>query len=163
MALSIEPSIYLEALIRDVTAAGGRIGLRTFATPQELLELDQPVIVNATGLGARALFGDSSVIPVKGQLTVLAPQPEVDYRVSARLARGVIVGMHPRSDGIVLGNLQDRGNWSLEPDEDVRQWMVESAITFFTAMKADAALQPGSCASAGHLPTPRPHGTLHFG
>jgi glycine/D-amino acid oxidase-like deaminating enzyme len=144
MALSIDPATYLEALIRDVTGAGGRITLRTFATPSDLLTLDQPLIVNTTGLGAAALFGDTSVVPVKGQLTLLAPQPEVGYRVSARLAGGVIVGMHPRSDAIVLGNLQDRGNWSLEPDEDVRQWMVDSAIAFFAAMKPAPALQPGS-------------------
>ena len=144
MALSIDPAIHLEALIREVTGAGGRITLRTFATPRDLMTLDEPVIVNATGLGAAALFGDPSVVPVKGQLTLLAPQPEVGYRVSARLARGVIVGMHPRRDGIVLGNLQDRGNWSLEPDEDVRQWMVDSAISFFAAMKPAAALHPVS-------------------
>ncbi len=144
MALAIDPAVYLETLIRDVTTAGGRITLRRFATPGDLMRLDQPVIVNATGLGAAALFGDASVVPVKGQLTLLAPQPEVGYRVSARLGRGLIVGMHPRSDGIVLGNLQDRGNWSLEPDEDVRQWMVDSAIAFFAAMKPTAADHPVS-------------------
>jgi hypothetical protein len=144
MALSIDPAIHLEALIGDVTGAGGRITLRTFATPRDLMTLDQPLIVNATGLGAAALFGDSSVVPVKGQLTLLAPQPEVGYRVSARLARGVIVGMHPRRDGIVLGNLQDRGNWSLAPDEDVRQWMVDSAIAFFAAMRPAAGRHPAS-------------------
>jgi glycine/D-amino acid oxidase-like deaminating enzyme len=137
MALSIEPSIYLEALMRDVTAEGGRITVRAFETPQDLLALDEALIVNATGLGARALFGDRSLVPIKGQLTVLAAQPEVNYRVSARLKHGVIVGMHPRTDGIVLGNLADRGNWSLEPDEEVRQRMVDSAITFFSAMKAE--------------------------
>jgi glycine/D-amino acid oxidase-like deaminating enzyme len=133
--LSIEPSTYLEALWRDVTGSGGRVTLRTFEALRDMMSLDEPVVVNATGLGARALFGDASLVPVKGQLTVLAPQPEVAYRVSARLRGGVIVGMHPRSDGIVLGHLQDKGNWSLEPDEDVRRWMVESAIAFFSAMK----------------------------
>jgi glycine/D-amino acid oxidase-like deaminating enzyme len=157
MALSIDPAIYLEAIIRDVIGAGGRITLRAFATPRDLMTLDQPLIVNATGLGAAALFGDTSVVPVKGQLTLLAPQPEIGYRVSARLPRGVIVGMHPRSDGIVLGNFRDRGNWSLEPEEDVRQWMVDSAIAFFAAMKPAAARQPG------HLPTSRPQATLQFG
>ena len=49
------------------------------------------------------------------------PQPEVDYRASGRRPGGVNATMNPRSDGIIVGNLQDPGNWSLEPDEDVRQ------------------------------------------
>lgn len=43
--------------------------------------------------------------------------------------------MTPRSDGIVLGNLQERGNWSLDPDEAVRQRVVGGAMEFFAAMK----------------------------
>jgi hypothetical protein len=35
----------------------------------------------------------------------------------------------------VIGNLQDRGNWSLEPDEEVRQRNMSSAIEFFNAMR----------------------------
>jgi D-amino-acid oxidase len=138
-SLSIEPSIYLEALLGDVTGAGGRVTRRTFDTIRDLMAIDEPLIINATGLGARALFGDAALVPVKGQLTELAPQPEVTYRVSARLAGGVIVGMHPRSDGIVLGHFQEKGNWSLEPEEEVRRWMVDNAIAFFSAMKAASA------------------------
>jgi D-amino-acid oxidase len=137
-SLSIEPSTYLEALLGDVTGAGGRVTLRAFETIHDVMALDEPLVVNATGLGARSLFGDAALVPVKGQLTVLAPQPEVTYRVSARLKGGVIVGTHPRSDGIVLGHLQQKGNWSLEPEDEVRQWMVESAIAFFAAMKRPA-------------------------
>jgi D-amino-acid oxidase len=37
------------------------------------------VIFNCTGLGARALFGDQELTPIKGQLTVLLPQTEVNY------------------------------------------------------------------------------------
>jgi hypothetical protein len=44
------------------------------------------------------------------------------------------VSMTPRSDGIVLGNYQERGNWSLEPEDDVRRQVIEGAIEFFSAM-----------------------------
>jgi glycine/D-amino acid oxidase-like deaminating enzyme len=49
---------------------------------EEVMTLAEPVVVNCTGLGAKALFDDDELIPVKGQLCVLAPQPEVDYVVS---------------------------------------------------------------------------------
>jgi D-amino-acid oxidase len=42
-----------------------------------LQRLPERVLVNCTGLGARALFGDEELVPVKGQLTFLLSQPEV--------------------------------------------------------------------------------------
>jgi D-amino-acid oxidase len=127
--LSIEPSIYLDTLVRDFLRFGGKIVIRTFDTPRDLMSLSEPVIINCTGLGAKKLFGDEELVPVKGQLTLLIPQSEVTYRLSGA------GGMNPRNDGIVIGNLMDRGNWSLEPDPAVRQRVVETAMQFFAAMQ----------------------------
>jgi len=66
-------------LIADFQADGGRIETRTFHAPSELATLRQPVIVNCTGYGARALFGDDSLVPVRGQIAWLPPQPDVRY------------------------------------------------------------------------------------
>jgi glycine/D-amino acid oxidase-like deaminating enzyme len=129
-ALSIEPSIYLDALVRDFLRFGGKIVIRKFDTPRDLMSLSESVIVNCTGLGSKTLFDDEELVPVKGQLSVLVPQPEVDYRVG-----GGGASANPRSDGIVVGNLMDRGNWSLEPDDDVRVRNVELATRFFAAMR----------------------------
>src|SRR5437867_8771112 len=43
--LSIEPSIYLDALVRDFLQFGGRIVIRKFDTPRDLMSLGEPVIV----------------------------------------------------------------------------------------------------------------------
>jgi glycine/D-amino acid oxidase-like deaminating enzyme len=138
LALSIEPSIYLDALVRDFLLFGGRIVIRKFDTPRDLATLAEPIIVNCTGLGSFTLFDDKELVPVKGQLTALVPQPEVDYRASGPTAGGVNATMNARSDGIIVGNLQDPGNWSLEPDEEVRQRNVNAAIEFFSSMRAPA-------------------------
>jgi len=135
-ALAIEPSIYLDALVRDFLMFGGKIVIRKFDTPRDLAALGEPVVVNCTGLGSYTLFDDKELVPIKGQLTVLVPQREVTYRANGRGTSGGQASMNPRSDGIVVGNLQDRGNWSLEPDEDVRQRNVTAAIEFFGAMRA---------------------------
>ena len=79
------------------------------------------------------------LVPIKGQLTVMVPQPEVHYRAGGRTPSGGNATMNPRSDGIVVGNLQDPGNWSLEPDQEVRQRNVQAAIEFFGAMRAPAS------------------------
>jgi D-amino-acid oxidase len=74
-------------------------------------DLTESVVLNCTGLGARALCNDEELIPVRGQLTVLEPQADVDY---IYLDYGLY--MFPRNDGIVLGGTFDRGNWSLAVD-----------------------------------------------
>jgi D-amino-acid oxidase len=138
LALAIEPSIYLDALVRDFIVFGGRIVIRKFGTPRDLMTLPEPIVVNCTGLGSFSLFDDKELTPVKGQLTAMVPQADVDYRAGGPTSSGVAATMNSRSDGIIVGNLQDPGNWSLEPDEEVRRRNVEAAIEFFAAMRAPA-------------------------
>jgi glycine/D-amino acid oxidase-like deaminating enzyme len=93
--------------------------------------LSEPVVLNCTGLGARALFGDLELEPVRGQLTFLLPQPEVDYIV---IKQGGYY-MFPRRDGILLGGTFDHGNWSLEPDEGVRARILAGHRALFEGMR----------------------------
>ncbi|MDP3369237.1 MAG: FAD-dependent oxidoreductase, partial [Brevundimonas sp.] len=88
---------YARQLTEAFLMEGGRIVQRVFHHPSELAELAEPVVVNCTGYGARALFGDESVLPVRGQIAWLTPQSEVTY---ALWYRGI--SMIPRADGIVI-------------------------------------------------------------
>jgi D-amino-acid oxidase len=108
----IEPPVYLSALLADFRDAGGELVIRTFETPAQLATLGRGVVVNCTGLGARALFADDDVLPIKGQLVVLRPQPEVDYLT---IGPGDLY-MMPRRDGVMLGGTHERGEWSMEPN-----------------------------------------------
>lgn len=112
LTMHIEPSVYLQTVLTDYRVAGGRIVIRNFSERQGIKELPHPLIVNCTGLGAGALFDDRDMLPIKGQLTVLAPQPEVDYLTTGP---GDLY-MMPRQDGIVLGGTHGRDEWSLEPN-----------------------------------------------
>jgi glycine/D-amino acid oxidase-like deaminating enzyme len=136
-ALAIEPSIYLAALVRDFLLFGGKVVIRKFDTPRDLMPLEESVIVNCTGLGSKTLFNDDELVPVRGQLTVCVPQPEVKYRASGRVPGSVTnASMNPRSDGLVIGNMMERGNYSLEPNAEVRQQNVDAAIEYFGRMRA---------------------------
>ena len=137
-SLSIEPNKYMDALVRDFMMFGGRIVIRTFDTPRDLMSLSEPIVVNCTGLGSFRLFDDKELEPIKGQLTALIAQPEVTYRASGRAPSGVNASINSRSDGVIVGNLQDRGNWSLEPDPDVIQRNVQAAIDFFSLVRPPA-------------------------
>ena len=109
----IEPSVYLNALLRDFYIAGGRVVVKEFRSREEIAALTEPVIFNCTGLGARNLFNDEILVPVRGQLEVLLPQPEIDYCYLTREPY-----MFPRRDGIILGGTWERNRWQLEPDAE---------------------------------------------
>ena len=108
----IEPSIYLSALLRDFYIAGGRVVVREFRSREEIARLREPVVFNCTGLGSRELFDDEELIPVRGQLEILLPQPEIDY---CYLSSGY---MFPRRDCVVLGGTWDHDDWSLMPNAE---------------------------------------------
>ena len=140
--MRIEPSIYLDALVQDVILHGGRIKIRRFETAQELMTLDEPVIVNCTGLGAKALFADPELVPLKGQLIVLVPQEEVNYSTNGGVrvtpgSEGAFVHMMPRRDGIVLGGTSERDVWTMEINEAERQRVVEGHMGLFNAMQRE--------------------------
>jgi glycine/D-amino acid oxidase-like deaminating enzyme len=126
----IEPAIYLNALMRDFYAAGGRIVIRDFATPHEVATLRESLIFNCTGLGARTLFGDQELIPIRGQLVFLLPQREVDYCV---IAPGIY--MFPRHDGILLGGSFGRGDSNLEPDPAITERILRENGRLFGNMR----------------------------
>ncbi len=107
----MEPNTFLPAVQRDFLLQGGRIAVRMFRSVSDVAALREPVVFNCTGLGARALFNDRGLEPVRGQLSILEPQPAIDYTYLS----GTLY-MFPRSDGIVLGGTFDRGNWSTAVD-----------------------------------------------
>lgn len=135
-SMRIEPSVYLDRLVRDVREAGASITIRRFEDRRGLAALAEPIVVNCTGLGAKELVDDPELTPLKGQLTLLVPQPEVDYSTfgSATPEAGGFVHMSPRSDGIALGGTSVEGDWSMEPDEEARRRIVEAHIDLFARM-----------------------------
>ena len=127
--LFIEPPVYLPALLADFRLAGGQLVVREFTTVDAVAGLPEPVVVNCTGLGARALFDDQALMPIKGQLTVLRPQSEIDYLLIYR-----DLYMFPRRDGILLGGTHERGDWSLEPDAVAAARILDGHRRFFDDM-----------------------------
>lgn len=125
----IEPPIYLNAVMRDFMLSGGKIVVREFASRDEVLKLKEPVLMNCTGIGAKALFGDEELVPIKGQLTILVPQPEIDYMM---VYEGLY--MMSRKDGVLLGGTHERGEWSLEPNPLEAERVMSGHIDFFKKM-----------------------------
>lgn len=126
----IEPQTYLRVLLRDFYIAGGKLVVKELRDRRELMRLPERIIFNCTGLGARTLFNDQKLGPVRGQLEILLPQPEIDY---CYLGPG---HMFPRHDGIVLGGTFDHDDWSLQPRADQRDGILAAHAGIMKGFKS---------------------------
>jgi glycine/D-amino acid oxidase-like deaminating enzyme len=88
---------YARMLMSDFIASRGKIEIAEFHTPSDFASLRQTTLINATGYGARALFGDQSLLPVRGQLARMIPQTDVNYGLFYK-----DVSFIPRRDGMVF-------------------------------------------------------------
>src|ERR1700749_3921928 len=70
---------YGHTLMTDFMEAGGKFVHAEFNTLGDVSRLKEKVIINCTGYAARELCKDESVVPVRGQIGWLIPQPEVNY------------------------------------------------------------------------------------
>jgi D-amino-acid oxidase len=129
----VETGRYLRQLVRDVEIAGGAIRIRDFATPAEIAALPERLVFNCTGLGARALFGDQELIPVRGQLAILLPQPEIRYAFTGEAGY-----MFPRADGILLGGTFERGEWDPTPQAGDIARIIASHRQLFAGFRCTA-------------------------
>ncbi|MBW8880403.1 MAG: FAD-binding oxidoreductase, partial [Asticcacaulis sp.] len=71
------------------------------------------VIINCTGYGARAMWNDDSIIPVRGQIVWLVPQADVHYGM---YYHGLSV--LARRDGIVVQELGPNENFGMGDDNE---------------------------------------------
>jgi glycine/D-amino acid oxidase-like deaminating enzyme len=95
--LTFNIGIYTRLLLEDFRSAGGRLVIDEFRSPADFARLPHKTLVNCTGYGARALLGDESIVPVRGQLARLMHEPGVHYGFSYRR-----VSLTSRRDTIVL-------------------------------------------------------------
>lgn len=123
----MEPNTFLPAVQRDVLLQGGRIVVRNFHTASEIAALQEGTIFNCTGLGSCALFADTMLEPVRGQLTILEPQPDVEYIYLTPPS----FYMFPRNDGIVLGGTFESNNWSTAVDLETQRRILAAHQAIF--------------------------------
>jgi glycine/D-amino acid oxidase-like deaminating enzyme len=127
---------YSQMLMTQFRIAGGRIEHREFHDPSEFARLPEKVVINCTGYGARALWRDETIVPVRGQIAWLIPQPEFDYALAYR-----DVNVVPRSDGIVVqnvagGDMRGYNDESLAPDREEAESSVAMLASFYGNLRA---------------------------
>lgn len=121
---------YLNRLIDQFLAFGGKVVIQEFTDSSELEKLGESHLVNCTGLGSYHLFNDKNLVPVAGQLALLIPQPALNYRITTE--RGYLI---PRKDGLVLGGTVQFGSWDETPNPAQTEKMVNNLREFVSKMR----------------------------
>lgn len=122
---------YCRLLEAEFEAGGGRFVHADFESVEDLRHIREKTIINCTGYAARALFGDESLKPVRGQIAWLLPQPGVTY--------GVFYDhlyVLARRDGIVVQALGENDYFGFDdsnetPDMDAALAAIDKAAMMF--------------------------------
>ena len=120
----VEMPVYLDWLVARVAELGGtvtRLNLRS-------LPAGPDAVVNCSGLGARLLGSDRSVVPVRGQVVYVA-QPEGERRVERWSLDGSgPTYVVPRAHDVVVGGTDEEGEWSRTPSPDAAADILRRAV-----------------------------------
>src|SRR5580658_259063 len=122
---------YLDYLVDEVIGGGGvlQLGqpLRSLAQAEEISAA--PVIVNCTGIGARELVPDDAIVPVRGQVVVVANPGLDEFFVGTLAEPGRIIYIFPHGATAVLGGTEQSGDASTRPDPVIAGQILDSCIS----------------------------------
>ena len=120
--------VYLEYLLARYAAAGGSIEIETVSS---LSAVDAPVVINCTGVGARKLAGDPSVVPVRGQVVVVRNPGIDEFYINHALHGYDYVYLFPHGDLVLLGGTAEEEAWDLPPRPEVSARILRDTAAVF--------------------------------
>ena len=123
---------YSRLLVSDFLTNGGKIVIAQFQTVADFSALRETTLINATGYGARALFNDQSLTPVRGQLARMMPQEDVKYGLFYK-----DVAFVPRRDGFVFQVVGENDYYGFNDESaDPDRAEAEHAVTTIAGLYA---------------------------
>jgi D-amino-acid oxidase len=129
----VEMPVYLDWLARRVRDAGGTLTRMNLGGLPE----DGGPVVNCSGLGARLLGADQTVVPVRGQV-VHVEQVGLDRWWLDSSGPTYVV---PRSHDVVVGGTDVEGEWSRTPSAEVAADILERAARLVPALAGARVLR----------------------
>jgi len=128
----VETTTFLRRLVTDIRLSGGEFIIRDFKDKDDIHSLAEPIVFNCTGLGSRALFNDEGIMPAKGQLVLLPPDPAVDYLTVG--GGSDVLYMFSRNDYMILGGTFKLNDWTTKPDPVETARIVSESQAFFSTL-----------------------------
>ncbi|MDP2536309.1 FAD-dependent oxidoreductase [Alteromonas stellipolaris] len=128
----VETTTFLRRLVTDIRLSGGEFVIHEFTSQDDIHSLAEPIVFNCTGLGSRALFNDEGIMPAKGQLVLLPPDPAVDYLTVG--GGSDVLYMFSRNDYMILGGTFKLNDWTTEPDPIETARIISESQAFFSSI-----------------------------
>ena len=119
-APAVEMPIYLRYLMERFRAGRGRVEQRYVSSLQDAIDEGADVVVNCTGLGARELVPDESMVPIRGQVVRVSNPGLGTFLLDEENPDGVTY-IVPRSSDCILGGTAEEGRWDTEPEPEVAE------------------------------------------
>lgn len=137
----IDTSVYMQFLVDWFRRLGGDLIQRDINKIEEAFEFSD-LVVNCTGLGSRALFSDSSLYPIRGQVARVRPNgvAEAIFDDAGPNALAYII---PRSKDIVLGGTAQENDWDLSLRDSDRADILRKAAALHPAFAEVEILSEG--------------------
>jgi D-amino-acid oxidase len=131
-APAVNMPVYLEYLLRRYEGLGGSV---TAETVTSLAAVAAPVVVNCTGIGARTLVPDESLIPVRGQIVVAENPGITEFYLDHGNDGADYVYLFPHGDLVVLGGTAYEGATDMAPRPDVAARIMRDCAAAFPSLR----------------------------
>ncbi len=135
----VEMPLYLAYLADRVERLGGTIEQRELATLREAVG-QADVVVNCSGLGARELVGDRSMVPIRGQVVRVA-QVGLERFMFDDHGPGGVTYIVPRMSDCILGGTDQEYDERLAPDPATAQAILARCIALEPRLAEAAILE----------------------
>ncbi|KAK2579475.1 hypothetical protein KPH14_010789 [Odynerus spinipes] len=127
-----EPRRLLPWLTKKFVALGGELVRRKIRDLDELIEDGYELVINCSGLGARKLVGDNTVIPLRGQVSrASAPWLMHTFLIDDEDCNYII----PNTNTVVLGGTHQEGDYDLRVRDEDSKFIHEGCRRIFPSLK----------------------------
>ena len=131
-APAVNMPVFLEYLLRRYAALGGSVSAGTVTS---LASVAAPVVVNCTGIGARALVPDESLIPVRGQVIVVENPGITEFYLDHGNDGADYVYVFPHGDLVILGGTAYEGATDMAPRPEVAERIMRDCVAAFPSLR----------------------------
>ena len=131
-APAVNMPVYLEYLLRRYEGLGGSVSAGTVTS---LASVAAPVVVNCTGIGARTLVPDGSLVPVRGQIVVVENPGITEFYLDHGDDGTNYVYVFPHEDVVILGGTAHEGASDLAPRPEVSERILRDCAAVVPALR----------------------------
>jgi D-amino-acid oxidase len=131
-APAVNMPVYLDYLLARYAALGGLVAVETVTS---LAAVAAPVVANCTGIGARDLVPDESVVPVRGQVVVVENPGITEFYLDHGDDGADYRYVFPHGDVAVLGGNAYEGASDMAPRPEVSARILRDCAAVFPALR----------------------------